>query len=508
MSVSEFSSTLRNRISKSIKQKITRKNSQLKGFIGGETSAIKSLRTRIETANYNNIVLTKEGFNSIIRELGDKKLDFESYRQYMVFRRNSATIPKSLDELNIDISNSNNTISNKVSGIADPWTIIYNTPYDNLRKWTSEYLELSGVSKQDVKLLLGKFEAGHTLGLNTFRTAVSFGSDISVDSGRVIIRDEPDLQYFDRLTQLLADLDLAATNSIKTNTGIYTRAVKDFKARAQFYIEFQLKENEQGTGNQQTGKLLTGLGAALSKFAKASTANNVSLSKEFDTIVKNVESLEAQARKILNNFPEDLKETAIENLDSLLNLRGSSSLKQYIDKSIVNSLKGEKVSQESATYPLIKLTDIEDPILPVKKQVVALAKELKKANQKVKKILKKRKEAQNISLRTRAGQFTSLVSIQNLLNQRLHEQLKQNMRSPRLNYQTGRFAESVEVTNMSISRQGMITAFYTYMKYPYQTFEPGFAQGSAARDPKALIGKSIRDIASTLVGNRLRAVRV
>ena len=76
-----------------------------------------------------------------------------------------------------------------------------------------------------------------------------------------------------------------------------------------------------------------------------------------------------------------------------------------------------------------------------------------------------------------------------------------------LNYRTGRFAGSAKVESMSQSRQGMITAFYSYMKNPYQTFEPGFRQGSPkTRDPKLLISQSIREIAATRVGNQLRAV--
>ena len=74
-----------------------------------------------------------------------------------------------------------------------------------------------------------------------------------------------------------------------------------------------------------------------------------------------------------------------------------------------------------------------------------------------------------------------------------------------LNYRTGRFAESAKVTSIS-QRQGLITAFYTYMKNPYQTFEPGFKQGSpASRSPKLLISKSIREIVANKVSNKLRA---
>ncbi len=88
------------------------------------------------------------------------------------------------------------------------------------------------------------------------------------------------------------------------------------------------------------------------------------------------------------------------------------------------------------------------------------------------------------------------------------ERIKHNMGTPRLNNRTGRFAESARVQNATIDGNGTIRLPYTYMKYPYQTFEPGFAQGSLARDPKTLISKSIRELAQTIVGAKLRIVRI
>ena len=116
-------------------------------------------------------------------------------------------------------------------------------------------------------------------------------------------------------------------------------------------------------------------------------------------------------------------------------------------------------------------------------------------------------------LRTTGGQFTSLVSLQNLLNQGLASQIQKNMgtgdRRDILNYRSGRFAESAKVETMSQSREGMITAFYSYMRNPYATFSFGGAQSSpATRDPKLLISRSIREIGATMVGNRMRAVLV
>jgi hypothetical protein len=108
---------------------------------------------------------------------------------------------------------------------------------------------------------------------------------------------------------------------------------------------------------------------------------------------------------------------------------------------------------------------------------------------------------------------TNLIKLQNLINSHLQDVVAANMGdgSQRriLNYRTGRFAGSVKVEKMSQSREGMITAFYSYMRNPYQTFEPGFRQGSPkTRDPKLLIAKSIREIAETSVANRMRAVSI
>jgi hypothetical protein len=105
----------------------------------------------------------------------------------------------------------------------------------------------------------------------------------------------------------------------------------------------------------------------------------------------------------------------------------------------------------------------------------------------------------------------SPVQLQSLLNQYLVQVVKQNMgtgtRRDVLNLRSGRFAESVNVDRISISRQGMITTFYSYMKNPYATFSSGGAQQfPRSRDPKLLITKSIREIAAKLTTARLRAV--
>jgi len=111
------------------------------------------------------------------------------------------------------------------------------------------------------------------------------------------------------------------------------------------------------------------------------------------------------------------------------------------------------------------------------------------------------------------GEQYSLVNLQNLINSQLQETIRKNMGTGRssnvLNYRSGRFAASVQLERLTQSREGMITAFYSYMKNPYQTFEPGFAQGTPeSRSPKLLITKSIREIAAAQVTSQLRAVSI
>lgn len=107
----------------------------------------------------------------------------------------------------------------------------------------------------------------------------------------------------------------------------------------------------------------------------------------------------------------------------------------------------------------------------------------------------------------------NLTSLLAFINKHLQSVVSANMgggdRRDILNYRTGRFAASAVAQRLTLSRKGMITAFYSYMKNPYATFSKGGRQSSpASRDPKLLISKSIREIAAERVSNRLRAVVV
>lgn len=91
-----------------------------------------------------------------------------------------------------------------------------------------------------------------------------------------------------------------------------------------------------------------------------------------------------------------------------------------------------------------------------------------------------------------------------LLNARIVANVRNNMgkgsASDVLNFRTGRFAESVQITAVTAVRRDHLMVFYNYMKYPYATFDPGGRQYKPSRrGPSSIIDQSIRELAAQLV---------
>jgi len=215
-----------------------------------------------------------------------------------------------------------------------------------------------------------------------------------------------------------------------------------------------------------------------------------------DSLMKDPQGLSKELNQALNSV---LQETLTqEDLQKLFpNVYNSKSFIEYVDESISDALKGIKSKKYGAQRAVkgnneTSAIDLKIPKLAIK--------------------LPKVKSSPNI-LRTKKGEFFSLTALRGLLDAQLVQRVKENMgygnRRDILNLRTGRFAESVKIENISQSREGMITAFYNYMRNPYATFSSGGKQQyPKTRDPKLLISKSIREIAQSKVQNRLRAVLV
>jgi len=94
-------------------------------------------------------------------------------------------------------------------------------------------------------------------------------------------------------------------------------------------------------------------------------------------------------------------------------------------------------------------------------------------------------------------QNTQALALKEIINLALPGAVLEKMQLPRLRNRTGRFKDSAEVVNTFYGPRGGLTIEYTYQKDPYQVFEPGVGRAPWAnqyRDPKHIIGQSIREI--------------
>lgn len=195
--------------------------------------------------------------------------------------------------------------------------------------------------------------------------------------------------------------------------------------------------------------------------------------------------------KILN--PDNL-------LKLITGLRFSPTVVESIEDIIVQTLKSGKSRSVSAKSKKEVFSIIKDESVKIQKLSAVKKYSVPKVKNKPK-----------TAVVTKAP--PSPIDLTTLINSRLRDTIKSNMGTGDsrdvLNYRTGRFAESVVVERTSTSRQGMITAFYSYMKNPYAVFSAGgYQQFPRSRDPKLLIAKSIREIAQSIVSNQIRSVNV
>ena len=97
------------------------------------------------------------------------------------------------------------------------------------------------------------------------------------------------------------------------------------------------------------------------------------------------------------------------------------------------------------------------------------------------------------------------LAIIQFLNARLPEQVRENMVAPALQNRTGRFADSVRVTDIIQTPKGFPSVGYSYQRDPYQRFEIGTGKepwATASRDPRRLIDRSIRELSAELAMGR------
>ena len=391
-------------------------------------------------------------------------------------------------------------------------SIIFNdVSFGNLNKTVAGYLQniaesagLKGVVQAEsieAERRLADYDKGHVYGwANTLveRTRQDISKRLS---SRSVPPEQLEKElnalnnFIDSLHDLLEQYDEAASGITDINASVYA---KYRKTSTNWLITWQGAKEQQAGG----GKVGTVIGKS----------NNVNVRGFLKNVVLGSSNnlIESALEGMVKSFVNE--GVTKQDSNNLAKLKSSPPIIDMIVDDLTAALTGKpkKLKPEySGELPNLAKLPIRRVIN--KQGAKASAKkaqsELMKLKSKVNSAKAKVKQAK-LSLTE-----TNLLSLTNLINLGLSEQIRQNMgtgnRRDVLNYRTGRFANSANVERLTVSKQGMITAFYTYMRNPYATFSLGGRQEfPRSRDPKLLISKSIRQLAATQVSNQLRAVQV
>jgi len=189
----------------------------------------------------------------------------------------------------------------------------------------------------------------------------------------------------------------------------------------------------------------------------------------------------------------------------MLNFQGSPSIKQKVAGALI-----KKAIPASVSKNLIVSSKIEDT---VKKTTHKTTYTEKRATSTKKGKAKKEKSLRfNPAKGKSQGTLPDIRSFIGILNAKINTTVAKNMGTPRLNYRTGRFAESVRIQNIIQTAKGFPSIEYTYMREPYEVFEyPGTGNALAQegqRDPRSLIEGSIREIMAQYAIGRFYTRRV
>jgi hypothetical protein len=301
------------------------------------------------------------------------------------------------------------------------------------------------------------------------------------------------------------------------------------------YLEYQEKSNKWvEKSNLDLGHISSDNNPNLTSPLEEQLHNIYLLYKESPELASLVQKSLEELYSIQAEFTYNFRNTTPENIKAARGILGESYVVLTLHTHNKNldfakkelAVYNKLLYKIATTIDILKvpgsntiLQDIESGLLKALGQYrdtkghIKTSTKSSKSNSKAKTNVTTRKTVAPIRVRSTSGKFYSLVSLQSLLDRHLQDVISANMGNGSdrriLNYRTGRLAASAKVKRLSLSREGMITAFYSYMRNPYGTFsEGGKQQYPRTRDPKTLIGNSIREIAATTVGNRMRAVLV
>tara|TARA_R100000278_G_scaffold42874_1_gene37700 strand:- start:8352 stop:9698 length:1347 start_codon:yes stop_codon:yes gene_type:complete len=193
---------------------------------------------------------------------------------------------------------------------------------------------------------------------------------------------------------------------------------------------------------------------------------------------------------------------ALEKLD-IPNLEGSDSIVEANRKRTV-----KKLVQPFKSRKTLKVTSEDTEIKKGREREKKAIDPSVKPGRKPKKLPFKKKSLRPEKDNKRSQ---SMFSVMAMINQKLPQTVEKNMGEPGLVNRSGRFANSVRLTDVMTTRKGFPSFGYTYEREPYQVFEmtsgnPRWA--TPERDPRRVIDVSIRELAAQMAVARFYTRRV
>ena len=312
------------------------------------------------------------------------------------------------------------------------------------------------------------------------------------------------------INKALKDLATMKEGEYRVNSGNFldfghrsgSAVVEQQTQRARDSFQSGIKTNNEKSSDQITDKDLKNLGLKVF-FRKKGTL-------ERDTLEVGIEAAKINRGKkseleLKSNLIKQL-ENAIKKLDtskSFAKRPGSDTRVKTESKKIIKTFDEGIVRRKNVK---VKSKDFKPSL-----SNNSVSKTLKS---KAKNSTSKRAKLSHLGLKKvelKTGSASSTIALAALINQKLPKTVRGNMGVPGLQNRTGRFANSVRVTDVSTTSQGFPSIGYIYDKNPYQIFEPGAGKSPWAtpdRDPRKIIDRSIREIAAELLTGRFYTRRV
>lgn len=468
MSIAEFSSALKN---KAIKEWFNTekgfRESQKLANINTLVNPSAMYRSAEETASKNSFVITKSTVKDLLADLkglsGDL-LEEQASIAFAAFGSNNVGVKVNRRKISV--------------GQDIPAVYFSSISFDSITNLVNNILNLKPGE------LASKYEKGHVVGLNTELLRVTSSRISSIDArtapqasqakSTILKELENVINYYKKL-----DYDSANIQPAK-DIPVYASVNKTVNksGKTKYLVEIQPK-----IANQASAKEVKTTIGSIRKLFDPGALTDKAMEKLIDDLIPKVSD---------PKFIQDL-----------LTMKSSPSFLDMVGIAVAKTIEGTAIDQ-TFVHKNAKIADkkVAKPNLTKLRDILKL--ELVKVN-------KLKNKLKTPPIRNKTGQFYSLASLQNLINSQLQNVISANMGDGSskqvLNYRTGRLAASASVESLTQSKEGMITAFYSYMRNPYGTFsEGGKQQNPRTRDPKLLISNSIREIAATKVANRLRAV--